>query len=179
MTPTSSQTVGPFFDFCLTPDTRHGVVFPDSRPRIPLALTVLDGAGAPVSDAVVEIWQAGDVPGDRYGLGRLGTGEDGTCEFDTVRPCDPDDGGAAHINICLFGRGLLRHLHTRLYFAGDPRLTTDPVLALVPEARRSTLVAETAGSKDPAYVRSGVADVPQWAFTIRLQGAGETVFFDA
>jgi protocatechuate 3,4-dioxygenase, alpha subunit len=164
MTPTSSQTVGPFFDFCLTPDTRHGVVFPDSRSRIRLAVTVLDGAGAPVTDAVVEIWQAGDVPNDAWGFGRLGTGEDGTCEFDTVRPSDPQDAAAAHINVCLFARGLLRQIHTRLYFAGDQRLGTDPVLALVPEGRRSTLIAGNAGSR--------------WTFTIRLQGAEETVFFD-
>jgi len=164
MTPTPSQTVGPFFDFCLTPDTRHGTVFPDSRPRIRLAVTVVDGAGAPVSDAVVEIWQACDVPNDACGFGRLGTREDGTCEFDTVRPCDPPDGGAAHINVCLFARGLLRQIHTRLYFAGDPRLATDPVLALVPEPRRSTLIAQQADAR--------------WTFTIRLQGAGETVFFD-
>jgi protocatechuate 3,4-dioxygenase, alpha subunit len=169
---TPSQTVGPFFDFCLTPDTAHGTVFPQSTPRLRLAVRVIDGAGDPVPDAVVEIWHASDRPGADSGFGRLGTRGDGTCEFDTVRPCDPADGGAAHINICLFARGLLHHLHTRLHFAGDPRLASDPVLALVPESRRATLIANPDGeSKDPA-------SDGRWRFDIHLQGPNETVFFD-
>jgi len=175
--PTPSQTVGPFFDFCLTPNTRHGRLFPASASRLRLRVRVLDGDGEPVPDAVVEIWQEGDAPGGAPSFGRLGTQEDGTCEFDTVRPCDPAE-GAAHVNICLFARGLLRHLHTRLYFGGDPRLPRDPVLALVPESRRATLVArahsdDDAGSKDPAYGKD-----PAYSFDIRLQGPQETVFFD-
>jgi protocatechuate 3,4-dioxygenase alpha subunit len=172
---TPSQTVGPFFDFSLTPDTTHGCVFPDSASRIRLAVRVMDGAGDPVSDAIVEIWQACDVPGGDAGFGRLGTREDGSCEFDTVRPCDPSE-AAAHINICLFARGLLRHLHTRLYFADDPRLASDPVLALVPDARRPTLIAERrpARSADPA----GDDARPVYSFDIHLQGPRETVFFD-
>ena len=160
---TPSQTVGPFFDFCLTPDTTHGRVFPESTSRIRLTIRVIDGAGDPVPDAVVEIWQACDVPGGDAGFGRLGTDADGSCEFDTVRPCDPAQ-GSAHINICLFARGLLRHLYTRLYFADDARLAQDSVLALVPETRRSTLIA-----------RGGPRD---WTFDIHLQGPQETVFFD-
>jgi len=164
--PTPSQTVGPFFDFCLTPDARHGRLFPDATSRLRLRVRVLDGEGEPVPDAVVEIWQTGDVPArGASAFGRLGTREDGTCEFDTVRPCDPAD-GAAHVNICLFARGLLRHLHTRLYFAGDPRLAQDPVLAMLPEHRRATLIARV-DSGNPAY-----------AFDIHLQGPEETVFFD-
>jgi protocatechuate 3,4-dioxygenase alpha subunit len=163
---TPSQTVGPFFDFCLTPDTRHGRVFPESVSRLRLTVRVIDGAGSPVPDAIVEIWQACDVPGREAGFGRLGTREDGSCEFDTVRPCDPPE-GAAHINVCLFARGLLRHLHTRLYFADDPRIAQDPVLALVPAPRRWTLIAQRIAAEDPAYV-----------FQIALQGAQETVFFD-
>src|SRR5262249_1832002 len=160
MARTPSQTVGPFFDFCLTPDTTHGTLFPDSASRIRLLVRVLDGEGEPVPDAVVEIWQTCDVPGGECAFGRLGTHAHGSCEFDTFRPHDPADLGAAHINICLFARGLLHHLHTRLYFAGDPRLVTDPALALVPKARRGTLVAHPVGeSKD------------RWTFDIRLQGA--------
>jgi protocatechuate 3,4-dioxygenase alpha subunit len=169
---TPSQTVGPFFDFSLTPDTTYGRVFPDSASRIRLAMRVLDGAGGPVSDAMVEIWQACDDPGRGAGFGRLGTREDGSCEFDTVRPCDPPE-GAAHINICLFARGLLRHLHTRLYFADDPRVASDSVLALVPEARRSTLIAQR-GSGDAAADDGR----PVYSFEIHLQGPRETVFFD-
>ena len=167
---TPSQTVGPFFDFCLTPDTMHGRVFPDSNSRVRLTVRVTDGAGDPVPDAVVEIWQTGDAPGGDAGFGRLGTRSDGSCEFDTARPCDPPE-GAAHINVCLFARGLLRHLYTRLYFADDLRLARDPVLAMAPEARRATLIARSvegsAGSKERAY-----------AFDIHLQGPRETVFFD-
>ena len=171
---TPSQTVGPFFDFSLTPDSTYGRVFPESASRIRLAVRVLDGAGDPVSDAVVEIWQARDVPGGDAGFGRLGTREDGSCEFDTVRPCDPAE-GAAHINICLFARGLLRHLHTRLYFADDPRVASDPVLGLVPDARRATLIAERrSSSTGPA----GKNARPMYAFDIHLQGPRETVFFD-
>ena len=160
---TPSQTVGPFFDFCLTPDTSHGCLFPDSTARIRLTARVIDGAGDPVPDAVVEVWQASDVPGAPAGFGRLGTREDGSCEFDTVRPCDPPE-GAAHINICLFARGLLRHLYTRVYFPDDVRVQRDPALALVPEARRATLVARGSGRN--------------WTFDIHLQGPQETVFFD-
>lgn len=162
---TPSQTVGPFFDFCLTADTTHGTVFPDAASRIRLLVRVLDGAGEPVPDAAVEIWQASDTPGRDAGFGRLGTRADGSCEFDTVRPSDPPE-GAAHINVCLFARGLLRHLHTRIYFDGDPKLVSDPLLDLVPESRRRTLIA-VAGSKESAY-----------GFTIHLQGPNETVFFD-
>ena len=178
---TPSQTVGPFFDFCLTADTAHGTVFPDSAARLRLLVRVTDGAGHPVPDAVVEIWQACDRPGGDAGFGRLGTRADGTCEFDTVRPCDPADGGAAHVNVCLFARGLLHHLHTRLYFEGDPRLASDPVLALVPEARRATLIATATAAPDS--VSDSVSDsdsvsVSAYTFDIRLQGDRETVFFD-
>lgn len=178
-TRTPSQTVGPFFDFSLTPDTTYGRVFPDSASRLSLAVRVMDGAGDPVPDAIVEIWQACDVPGGDAGFGRLGTREDGSCEFDTVRPFDPSE-GAAHINICLFARGLLRHLHTRLYFADDPRVASDPVLALVPAARRATLIAErrSAGSPDGSPDPAGNDARPVYAFDIHLQGPRETVFFD-
>jgi protocatechuate 3,4-dioxygenase alpha subunit len=167
LVPTPSQTVGPFFHFCLTPDTTPGRLFANSASRIRFAVRVTDGAGELVTDAAVEIWQACDVPGADAGSGRLATGEDGTCEFDTVRPCTPADEGAAHINICLFARGLLHQLYTRAYFAGDPRLDGDPVLALVPAERRTTLLAQPDASSPG-----------RWTFDIRLQGAGETVFFD-
>ena len=63
-------------------------------------------------------------------------------------------------------RGLLRHLYTRIYFAGDPALERDPLLGIVPETRRRTLLAHPG------------ADGTTWEFTVRLQGDGETVFFD-
>jgi protocatechuate 3,4-dioxygenase alpha subunit len=178
---TPSQTVGPFFHFALTQDPTGGTVLEASGlDRIQLLVQVTDGDGLPVTDGVVEIWQAGEIVDatpspsaepSLSGFGRLGTGEDGSCEFDTVRPGRVSDGAggrqAAHINVCLFARGLLRQLHTRIYFAGDPALDEDAVLALVPADRRSTLVAS------PDATRSG-----RWLFHVRLQGPDETVFFD-
>lgn len=177
---TPSQTVGPFFHVALTPETAVGTVQPAmDGDRLHVVVRVSDGEGEPVSDAMVEIWQAaarnsapstvrGDAP---CGFGRLPTGEDGTCTFETVRPGRTPDGRggwqAAHINVCLFARGLLRQLHTRLYFAGDPALEGDAVLALVPEPRRQTLVA----TRDAARP-------DRWVFHVRLQGRDETVFFD-
>jgi protocatechuate 3,4-dioxygenase alpha subunit len=75
---------------------------------------------------------------------------------------------APHINVGVFSRGLLKRLFTRIYFAGDPANAADPILALVPVERRDTIIAKP----DPAKPGSYRLDV-------RLQGAGETVFFDA
>ena len=163
---TPSQTVGPFFHVCLAGDAALGQLLGDERPRIALAIRVLDGAGTPVNDALVEIWQPA-ASGGACAFGRLGTDENGRCEFDTTKP-QAISSGAAHINVCVFARGLLRHLFTRVYFEGDERLGDDPVLALVPEHRRATLV----GRRDAA-----AAD--RWMFDIHLQGEQETVFFDA
>lgn len=178
---TPSQTVGPFFHFGLTPDASGGTVRGVSgRERIQLVVRVTDGDGQPVTDAAVEIWHAGDVEATASaasgelplsGFGRLATREDGSCEFNTVRPGHVPGGPgatqASHVNVCLFARGLLRHLQTRIYFAGDPGLAADPVLALVPADRRGTLVAR------PDPPGGG-----RWLFDLRLQGPEETVFFD-
>jgi len=164
--PTPSQTVGPFFRVCLAANAEHGQLLPGTPPRITLAIRIIDGGGAPVDDALVEIWQ---IEGERglSAFGRLGTNEDGWCEFETTRPPIPA-AGASHINVCIFARGLLHHVWTRVYFADDDRLSSDPVLALVPEARRPTLIAKSDGTT-PA----------RWMFEVHLQGACETVFFDA
>jgi protocatechuate 3,4-dioxygenase alpha subunit len=187
LTATPSQTVGPFFHFGLAANARLGsLVRADTKgERLRLRIRVLDGDGAPVPDALVELWQA-DADGvytrpenpaslltpDRFcGFGRLGTDNDGACVFETIRPGQVNDSSgnpqASHINVCLFARGLLRQLYTRIYFAGDPDLERDAVLALVPAHRRETLLAK------PDQVRAET-----WSFDIRLQGAGETVFFD-
>jgi protocatechuate 3,4-dioxygenase alpha subunit len=146
---------------------------------------IFDGEGNIVPDAVVEIWQA-DCQG-RYahpadgralssnsfrGFGRCPTDKDGGFAFDTVKPGTvPGPAGttqAPHINVGVFSRGLLKRLFTRIYFAGDPANAADPILALVPVERRDTIIAKP----DPAKPGSYRLDV-------RLQGAGETVFFDA
>ena len=163
---TSSQTVGPFFHFGLTP-APNGRMIDRLQARgepVTLAIRVTDGAGEPVPDAMIELLQAG-------AFGRMPTDDNGVCEFETARPGSVEgpgpSGQAPHIFACVFARGLLRQLHTRIYFAGDPGLETDPVLARVPEARRETLLA-TADTG-----RSG-----RWIFDLRLQGGRETVFFD-
>jgi protocatechuate 3,4-dioxygenase alpha subunit len=69
----------------------------------------------------------------------------------------------------LFARGLLQRLFTRAYFEGEPDNDDDPILALVPHERRGTLVA----------TRQVRGDETVYTFNIRLQGEGETVFFQA
>jgi protocatechuate 3,4-dioxygenase alpha subunit len=178
-----SQTVGPFFHFGLTTDASLGTLVTADTPgeRIRLRVRVLDADAIPVPDAMVEIYQADAAgaypqPGGRLatgftGFGRLPTDADGWCTFETVRPGAVADAAgrpqAPHVNVCLFMRGLLRQIYTRIYFAGDAGLATDPLLALVPPDRRDTLAA----SSDPG-------DGSVWSFVIRLQGEGETVFFD-
>ena len=187
--PTPSQTVGPYFHLGCT---RRGSVGDLAGPRTPgerirLIFRVLDGEGAPIDDAMIELWQA-DAGGSYYqreedengsqpaaaefrGFGRLGTGSDGICIFNTIRPgrvageaeCAP----APHINVSIFARGLLNRLTTRVYFAGDPANAHDPILALVPELRRGTLLA------CPCPEQPG-----DWHIEIRLCGERETVFFD-
>lgn len=185
--PTASQTVGPFFNFGLTANPKLGILAgPDvSGERIRLTFRVIDGDGAPTpGDAMIEIWQA-DAAG-RYahpldagesgspafhGFGRLETDRDGCCTFETIRPgrvAAPDGSlQAPHINVTVFARGLLKHLHTRVYFEGDPANDADPVLGLVPPERRATLLA-----------RRTEGDRAGWRFDIVLQGDGETAFFD-
>lgn len=173
---TPSQTVGPFFHVGITADQTLGSLAASAvGERLHLRVHVFDGAGMPLPDAMIEIYQANaageyGAPGFS-GFGRLATGADGSCVFETIRPGRVKDPGgvpqAAHVNVCLFARGLLRPLYTRVYFAGDPDLDADPILALAPADRRQTLVAT------PAEGASG-----SWAWSIRLQGAAETVFFD-
>ena len=182
-----SQTVGPFFQFALTANRSLGRMAEAEAigEHIRLRLTLLDGDGAPIPDAMVELWQAD--AGGKYrhphdtqsgaadpafcGFGRLGTDDAGACEFETVRPgAVPGEDGAmqaAHINVSIFARGLLGRLVTRVYFEGDPAIGDDQVLALVPADRRNTLIA----LRDPG-------EPGRWRLDIRLQGEAETVFFD-
>ena len=173
---TPSQTVGPFFHFGITTDDSLGTLAASGAGAfVRLRIRVLDGANDPLPDSMIEIYQANaagayGAPGFS-GFGRLATHADGSCTFDTIRPGRLTDAQgrahAAHIDVCLFARGLLRQLYTRVYFAGDPDLDADPVLALVPADRRATLLA------------TAVAGAPgQWTWDVHLQGPSETVFFD-
>jgi protocatechuate 3,4-dioxygenase alpha subunit len=180
--PTASQTVGPFFHFALADQTAVGEMAVPEVPgeRLTLRVSVFDGAGEPMPDALIELYQA-DADGcyparDSVapvfaGFGRLPTDADGRCVFRTIKPGRVPDGRgglqAAHVNVCVLGRGLLQHLFTRMYFAADPALDEDAIFNEVAPARRPTLLAVA------------TADTPgAWNFDIRLQGARETVFFE-
>jgi len=190
---TPSQTVGPFFAPALTPGKDYpwrqpignDLITPDaSGERIRIAGRVLDGDGAPVNDAMIEIWQADAAgryahPADQQrpnakftGFGRAGTGAEGRFGFSTIKPgAVAGPGGqqqAPHIVVAVFARGLPRHAYTRIYFADDSSNANDPILALVPADRRATLIAK----------RDDKSGAPVYVFDIRLQGENETVFFD-
>jgi protocatechuate 3,4-dioxygenase alpha subunit len=160
--PTPSQTIGPFFHLCLTPQADLGSL---KGERIRLVCRILDGDGTPVNDAMIEFWQA-DAAGEYGRFGRLCTNPDGLCVFDTVRPGRVEY-EAPHVNAMIFARGLLKQLYTRIYFAGESSNASDPILALVPGNRRDTLIANQ-NSEDSSV----------WNFEIRLCSDCETVFFD-
>jgi protocatechuate 3,4-dioxygenase alpha subunit len=174
---TPSQTVGPFFKYGLEwPGGEK--LFPDDAPgrRIRLSGRVTDGRGEPVPDAVIEFWQADASggfrtarPGASGGFGRVPTDAAGRYAIETLYPgrVAGADGRlqAPHILVVLFARGLLRQVVTRVYFEGEAANRDDPVLALC-GARADTLIARRDGAE--GYV-----------WNIAMQGAGETVFFEA
>jgi len=206
---TPSQTVGPFFHYGLPwkggadlvgqsdmgarPELfaeEHWVLnlsSPTGTPEgevIEIAGRVIDGAGNPVPDAMIEIWQANaagryrseddpreDVPLDPHfvGFGRASTDREGVYRFRTVRPGRVAGPGnslqAPHLAVSVFGRGILKRLATRLYFEGAEGNDSDPVLGSVPEERRQTLIARRQDNGD-------------WWLDLVLRGENETVFFD-
>ncbi|KAA1424947.1 protocatechuate 3,4-dioxygenase subunit alpha [Mumia zhuanghuii] len=176
LTPTPGQTVGPFFHYALPYDGDRDLVPPSTPGAIALHGTVYDGAGAPIPDALIEIWQAapdgtvlqqpGSLRRDGWtftGFGRASTRRDGTYAFSTLVPGPTEDGAAAFFAVTVFARGLTNRLFTRAYVPGDEAaLAADRLLASVEEDRRSTLLA--------------VADAYGLRFDIRLQGEDETVF---
>ncbi|GAA5118124.1 protocatechuate 3,4-dioxygenase subunit alpha [Pseudonocardia adelaidensis] len=174
---TPSQTVGPFLSLGLTWTDGHLVVPEGSPGAIRISGVLLDGAGAPVPDGVVETWQADadgrfDHPDDPRGASGSGFGGFGRCMTDdegrfrivTVKPGALGDGQAPHIDVTVLARGLLQHLTTRIYFPDEAEANAaDPLLSSLPPERAVTLVAEQ-------------ADEGELRFDIRLQGEGETVF---
>ena len=190
---TPSQTVGPYFAFGLAAPQygypHNGLASGDladdstSGERIEIVGQVLDGAGVPIGDAMIEIWQA-DAEG-RYahpadgrqsnqgfrGFGRFGTGTetDNSFRFRSVKPGSVDGAQAPHITVIVFMRGMLTHAYTRLYFSDEPEANArDPVLSSVPKERRGTIVAH----------RDHNSPTPLYRFDIHMQGDDETVFFE-
>ena len=188
MFPTPSQTVGPFFHLGLDrPQWADLAPEGAAGERISVEGRITDGDGAPVADAFLELWQANaagryahpdddraEVPLDPHfrGFGRVCTNAEGRFRFTTIRPGPVPGRGnawqAPHIEVALFARGLLKQLYTRIYFADEPRNETDPVLSAIEDPDvRQTVIARPGGGSPPTY-----------RFDIRLQGDGETAFFE-
>ncbi|EDY55854.1 MULTISPECIES: protocatechuate 3,4-dioxygenase subunit alpha [Streptomyces] len=186
--PTPSHTVGPFYGHAL-PFPGGGDIAPVGHPdTITLQGHITDGEGSPLPDAFLELWSAdpsGNVPqvdgsirrdpasggylgrnGVEFtGWGRIQTDANGHWTARTLRP-GARGRSAPYISVCVFARGLLVHLYTRIYLPGDEAvLTADPLLSRVPAQRRDTLIARK-------------QDDGTYRFDIRLQGEGETVFLE-
>jgi protocatechuate 3,4-dioxygenase alpha subunit len=168
---TPSQTVGPFFSFSLCRDgSLAELVPPESDGAVEISGRVLDGAGEVVPDAMVEIWQA-DTDGtyrSDFGWGRSGTSDAGEYRLVTTKPgpLAADDGAvhAPHLDVLVFARGLLKPVHTRMYFPDEEAANAaDPALAVLADADRAALVATGESSR--------------LRFDIRLQGERQTPFY--
>ena len=180
------QTVGPFFSIGMESRYVADVAGPNAAgQRIVISGRVFDGDEAPISDAVLEIWQADshgkyahpedtqDKPLDPgfLGHGRVPTDNEGRFEFATIKPgavnSPSGDSQAPHLSISLMMRGLLRRLTTRIYFPEETLNAGDRILQLVEPARRKTLILV------PDAHRAG-----HFLWDIHMQGDAETVFFD-
>lgn len=204
MRETASQTAGPYVHIGLAPHAAGFDIFennfgpvlttPETRgEHIHIEGRVFDGIGTPVRDVLLEIWQANAEgkyahPADRQegkaldpafrGWGRAASDfETGVYVFETVKPGPVvgRDGRlmAPHISFWIVARGINVGLHTRMYFSDEAEANAnDPVIKLIEwEKRRETLIAQREEPK-------GGKGVATYRFDIRLQGEGETVFFD-
>ncbi len=171
MTTTPSQTVGPFFSIELPYADGPYVVPEGTEGAIWLRGLLIDGAGDPIPDGLVESWQCdpeGRFDGAFRGFGRSGTDEEGRWAILTLKPGavpGPDPTiQAPHLDLSVFARGLLHRVVTRLYFGDEPEANAaDPVLSDLDEEARATLVATPA---EDGY-----------ELDIHLQGPHETTFF--
>jgi protocatechuate 3,4-dioxygenase alpha subunit len=168
---TANQTIGPYWHLLKDDSWADLLRFGATGERVEITGRITDGAGEPVRDACVEIWQSDPPASDSFpGFGRAATNDDGEFRLVTLKPGPVRGRGnavqAPHIAIAIFARGLLRHLITRLYFDGEALNATDPLLTAIDDpARRATLIARPDGAG-------------AWRLDIRLQGEGETVFLD-
>ncbi len=180
----TSQTVGPYFaiglNLLMTPDLAP-VGVPGER--FTLEGRVLDANRKAIPDAMIEVWQANAagkyahaedtqdkaLDGAFRGFGRVGTNSDGVFRLTSIKPGPvPGPKGttqAPHLEVSVFMRGLLIRLTTRVYFPDEPLNASDPILKLVPDARRGTIIARRAAD-----------GVLHW--DVLMQGDDETVFFD-
>lgn len=178
------QTVGPYLHIGLEWLTTRDIAGRGIKgERVTIAGRLIDGNGDGVSDGLVEIWQANAAgkyahPEDRQqkpiekgwrGFGRIPTDAKGGFRFTTIKPGRvPAPGGglqAPHLVVSVFMRGMLKQLATRIYFPDEAAANAaDPVLKLVPPARRATMIPKPKGK------------VLEW--DIVLQGKNETVFLD-
>ena len=172
---TGSQTIGPYWHLLEDPAWADLTRFGEPGERIRLIGTVQDGDGAPCPGTCLELWQPSPPASPTWdGFGRVDTDATGAYAFTTLKPGPVPLGRgrnghqAPHAALTLFARGLMLHLHTRIYFGGDPLNDDDPLLASLPPARRATLLARP----EPGHA------LPTWRLDIRLQGGNETVFLD-
>jgi protocatechuate 3,4-dioxygenase alpha subunit len=199
---TPSQTAGPYVHIGLIPKQAGFDIFennlgetllgPDTKgERIRVEGRIFDGTGALVRDALVEVWQANAAGrynhlADRQegkaldpafrGWGRTGTDfQTGIWAFETIKPGVVEGRRghkpmAPHLNLWIVARGINLGLATRLYFGDEEAANAaDPVLNIIEQPeRRQTLIAR----------REQREGRPVYVFDIRLQGEGETVFFD-
>lgn len=171
--PTPGQTIGPWFGYGLPYAGGPELVPAHRTDAIRLHGYVLDGAGNPIPDAMLELWQLapdgtvvqeqGSLQRDGWtftGFGRCPTDSSGHYSFSTLLP-GAEDGKAPFFAVTLFARGLLDRLFTRVYLPGAA-LDSDPLLESLPAEQRRTLVA--------------AEDETGYRFDIRMQGEDETVF---
>ena len=170
---TPSQTTGPYLSIGLLRDLVPAALVEAGAPgSIHIRGRLLDGAGASVTDGMIEIWQASPAgvygSDDFPGFGRAGTADGGRFEFVTVKPgrvAWPDGGlQAPHVAVGVFARGLLKRVVTRLYFPDEVEANeADPVLSGLPPDKRDTLIA--------------IPEDGRLRFDIHLQGPSQTTFF--
>ncbi|MBI1777954.1 MAG: protocatechuate 3,4-dioxygenase subunit alpha [Proteobacteria bacterium] len=183
--PTPSQTVGPYLAIGLKWLTTTDLARGAAGDRIAISGSLLDGDGKPIPDALLDLWQANSQgkythPEDQqakaldpafFGFGRVPTDKSGAFRFTTIKPGPVPGLGnslqAPHIVVCLFMRGLLKQLFTRIYFSDEAANGTDPVLGSIDDAaRRETLIAQRVNATG------------DYRWNIQMQGDRETVFFD-
>jgi protocatechuate 3,4-dioxygenase, alpha subunit len=178
------QTVGPYLHIGLEWLTTRDIAGKGIKgERVAIAGRLIDGDGNGVNDGLIEIWQANaegkyahpedlqkkPVEKGWRGFGRIPTDAKGGFRFTTIKPGRvPGPGStpqAPHLVVAVFMRGMLKHLATRIYFPDEAAANAeDPILKLVPAARRATLIPRKQGK------------ALEW--NIVLQGKNETVFFD-